>query len=195
MRSKGAQGRIGWMQLIALLAAAGALPCYGQSGGGGAAVPRLYIVSSGPGQVVLAQGGMAQGEQAQGELVRGEIVREIDDPGNGYRWLLMRNDQPPGGPGRMVLIAAHRTVNAGADQRAAGQSGDAVIPPVIRAGERLIVEEHTARVDAVLEARALTPAARGAVFEARLTIGGMVVRAVALGPGRATLEPETGVRP
>ena len=38
-------------------------------------------------------------------------------------------------------------------------------------------------VDAVLEARALRPAAVGAVFEARLAIGGRVVRVVALGPG------------
>jgi hypothetical protein len=67
--------------------------------------------------------------------------------------------------------------------------------PVIRAGDRLIVEEHTALVDAVLEARALTPAAPGSAFDARLTVGGRVVRAVALGPGRAALQLETGARP
>ena len=51
-----------------------------------------------------------------------------------------------------------------------------------------------------LEARAMNAAAAGAVFAARLTIGGKVVRAVALGPGRAVLQaqalqPETGARP
>jgi hypothetical protein len=165
---------------MGLLADVMALSGYGQ------AARRLYMVSSGPGPM-----GLAQGQLGPGEPVQGEIVREIDDPSNGDRWLLVRNDQLPGGPGRMVRIAAHRATG-GAGQLAAGPTADAA-PPVIRSGERLLVEEHTARVDAVLEARALTPAAQGAVFAARLTIGGMVVRVVALGPGRAALQVE--VRP
>jgi hypothetical protein len=67
--------------------------------------------------------------------------------------------------------------------------------PVIRVGDRLIVEEHTAVVDAVLEARALNPAAVGAPLDVRLTIGGNVVRVVALGSGRAALVAEAGMRP
>jgi hypothetical protein len=39
---------------------------------------------------------------------QGEVVREIDDPHTGDRWLLKRNDQAPGGPGRLVLVAARR---------------------------------------------------------------------------------------
>ena len=35
----------------------------------------------------------------------------------------------------------------------------------------------------------------GSALEVRLAIGGRVVRAVALGPGRAAFQPETGVRP
>ena len=68
-------------------------------------------------------------------------------------------------------------------------------PSVIRSGDRLTVEEHTAHVDAVLEARALGAAVVGAVLEARLTIGGSRVRVVALGPGRASMQLETGARP
>jgi flagella basal body P-ring formation protein FlgA len=124
------------------------------------------------------------------------IVREIDDPNTGDYWLLVRNDQIPGGPGRLVLAAAHRNASDGAALPAARLSaGEAEFLPVIRTGDRLIVEEHTARVDAVLEARALNPAAPGAMFDVRLRIGGRVVRAVALGPGRATLHPEAEVRP
>jgi hypothetical protein len=126
--------------------------------------------------------------------MQGEIVREIDDPHTGDRWLLMRNEQAPGGPGRLVLVAAHRSASGGATLRVAGETGEAVFQPVIRAGDRLIVEEHTARVDAVLEARALNPAAAGAALDVRLTIGGNVVRAVALGPGRAALQPGAGAR-
>jgi hypothetical protein len=127
--------------------------------------------------------------------LQGEVVREIDDPNTGDRWLLVRNDQFPGGPGRMVLVAAHRNAPGGAVLQAAGLAGEAQVLPVIRAGDRLIVEEHTARVDAVLEARAMNPAALGAAFDVRLTIGGHVMRAVALGPGHATLQTEAGVRP
>ena len=145
-------------------------------------------------QAMLSAGGLASVETL-GQGVQGEVVREIDDPHTGDRWLLVRNDLPLGGPGRMVLVAAHRIESAGAAGRAAGQSGEAQLIPVIRAGDRLTVEEHTPVVDAMLEARAMNPAAAGSAFNARLTIGGMVVRAVALGPGRAALQPGTGVRP
>jgi flagella basal body P-ring formation protein FlgA len=77
----------------------------------------------------------------------------------------------------------------------AGEAREAEVLPVIRAGDRLIVEEHTARVDVVLEARALNPAAAGSAFDVRLAIGGNRVRAIALGPGRAALQTITGERP
>jgi hypothetical protein len=69
------------------------------------------------------------------------------------------------------------------------------LSPVIRAGERLIVEESTPVVEARLEAVSLGPAAVGSPLDVRLKVGGKVVRAVALGPGRAALRAETGVRP
>jgi hypothetical protein len=141
-------------------------------------------------QVLVSSGGLASVQSPAQE----EIVREIDDPHTGDRWLLMRNSQFPGGPGRLVLAAAHRNA-AGASGRTAGEPGEAQLIPVIHAGDRLIVEEHTAVVDAVLEARALNPAVAGAQLEVRLVIGGNVVRVVALGPGRAALETETGKRP
>jgi hypothetical protein len=125
----------------------------------------------------------------------GGVVREIDDPHTGDRWLLMRNELVPGGPGRLVLVAAHRNASAGAALRAAEQAREAQNLPVIRTGDRLIVEEHTARVDAVLEARALNPAISGTSLDVRLAIGGNVVRVIATGPGRAILQPKTGERP
>ena len=62
---------------------------------------------------------------------------------------------------------------------------------MIHAGDALVVEEHTAVVDARLEAVALAPAAVGAEFSARLKVGGKVVRAGALAAGRAVLAPES----
>jgi hypothetical protein len=151
-------------------------------------------------QVMISSGELVPTETLmQGEYAQGELMREIDDPHTGDRWLLVRDDQFPGGPGRMVLVAAQRIGWDGASQRtgkrAGGQASEAQLIPIIRSGDRLTVEEHTARIDAVLEARALNSAAAGAVFNVRLTIGGRVVRAVALGPGRAVFEPGTGVRP
>jgi hypothetical protein len=150
--------------------------------------------SSGRPRVMVSSGGLlAEGSLGMG-LERGQLVREIDDPHTGDRWLLTRNEEFPGGPGRLVRVAAARRAEGGA-VGPGGALGQAAALPVIRSGDRVIVEEHTAVVDAVLEARALRPAAAGAAFEARLAIGGRVVRVVALGPGRAMLQPETGARP
>ncbi|MGA3371864.1 MAG: hypothetical protein ABSC48_08905 [Terracidiphilus sp.] len=151
-------------------------------------------------QALLSSGGLnafpaAVARPAAGELAQGEILREIDDPQNGDRWLLMRNDQVPGGPGRLVLAASRERAAAPAPLRTA-RSAEQIRPlPVIRAGDRLTVEEHTARVDAILEARALSTVALGSALEVRLAIGGRVVWAVALGPGRAALQPWTEGRP
>jgi hypothetical protein len=129
-----------------------------------------------------------------GSRAQGETVREIDDPHTGARWLLVRDEWHPGGPGRLVLMGLSQEQKKTGTRSRQGTEEEARLGPVIFAGDRLIVEEHTARLDATLEARALSPAAPGAEFDARLTMGGKVVRAVALGPGHAALRPETGVR-
>jgi len=104
-----------------------------------------------------------------------QMIRVIDDSATGNRWLLVKNAADPAGPGQMVPV----------------ERADAGSPahPVIHAGDALVVEEHTAVVDARLEATALASAMAGSGFEARLKIGGKVVRVVALGPGRAELKP------
>jgi hypothetical protein len=144
--------------------------------------------------MVSSGGLLAEGASMQAQ---GQLYREIDDPHTGDRWLLVRSEEFPGGPGRLVRVAARNTSGGASGQsgQIAGQPAEIPAQPVIRAGDRVIVEEHTALVDAVLEARALMPAAVGAVFHARLMIGGQVVRVVALGPGRAALQSVTGARP
>jgi hypothetical protein len=113
-----------------------------------------------------------------------EILREIDDPRNGDRWLLVRDDSHPGGPGLLMLVSGVRPQTR--------QSGPEPIPqpPIIRTGDHVIVEENTAVAEARLEAVAMGPAATGSPLNLRLVIGGSVVRAIAVGPGRATLEQE-----
>ena len=160
-------------------------------------------------QVLLSSGGIgAAGGQANPS---GEVLREIVDPHNGEHWLLLRQNTLPGGPGRLVLVASDRGDGIRKQQAQSTETqvrmrlgthsssqpdlqSTLIAPalPVIRSGDRLTVEEHTAHVDAVLEARALGAAVAGAVLEARLTIGGGVVRVVALGPGRAALAAGDG---
>ena len=130
----------------------------------------------------------------------GEVVREIDDPHTGDRWELMRDAVHPEGPGRMVLVKASgtRLASSGPGDRPLPDARSANRPllgPVIHAGDVLIVEEHTAVVEARLEAVALGPAVHGAVIQARLKIGKKVVRVVAVSAGRAVFAPEEAAEP
>jgi len=154
--------------------------------------------------VVCAQAPTANGPAAQLQLslpepapvqsvTQNEILREIDDAQNGTRWLLVRDGAHQGGPARLVLVAAFDREPDGDFRPRTAETEKA--PIVIRAGDRLIVEEHTARVDAAFEARALAPAVAGAALNVRLTLGGKVMRVVAIGPGSAVLQEETGRRP
>jgi len=130
-------------------------------------------------------------------------VRRISDPHTGMQWILERDLSNQGGPGRMVLEkdeSRHRTT-AAAEQnvgsldasRPRQQPSIASAPIVIRAGDRLVLGEDTPHVETRLEAVALTSAAVGAEFTARLTFQGAIVRAVAFEPGRATLGRALGL--
>lgn len=123
-----------------------------------------------------------------------DVVREISDQATGARWILERDPAAPGGPGRLVRIA---TGEERSPQAANGlsRSETALQPRVIRTGDRVVVEEHTAVMDAQLEGVALSGARSGASLRVRLKVGGKVVSAVALGPGRVAITPLTGARP
>ncbi len=137
--------------------------------------------AQGAGQSVRVAG-MAR--SASPPLPAGQVMRAIADPAAGGRWLLLRDPGHPAGPGVLVYVAGLPGGQAG---RAPAEDA---LRPVIRAGDRVVVEESTAVVEARLEAVALGPALAGAPFAARLALGGHVVRAVALGAGRAALAAE-----
>lgn len=149
------------------IAAALALPVWSQSPTGNPDVPASFRAPS-PAAQPAAQ----------------EVVREIDDPHSGDVWLLTRNSEHAGGPGRLVLAqqqssSRSRTIR---DRKPTAEN-----LPVIRAGDALVVEEHSPVVDARLDAVALEPAAKGGALKARLRIGGNVVRVVAIAHGSAML--------
>ena len=162
--------------------AAAAFAAHGQaarviSAGGTDTVPRALLAPS--------------AYAAQPDQAYGETVREIDDPHTGDRWLLLRDGSHPGGPGRLVLLGS-RGIDARRERPGGSETASAQMPltPVIHAGERLVVEEDTAVVSSRLEAVALGPAAVGAAFVVRLKIGGKLLLAVALAPGRAAYQAE-----
>ena len=121
------------------------------------------------------------------------IAREIDDPSSGDRWLLIRSADHPEGPGHLLPVNRDQPPDFLAIVGHNLLAGALV--PMIRAGDALIVEEHTAVVDARFEAVALGPARPGEAFRVRLKLGGAMVRAVATGPGRAALAPDREPRP
>lgn len=124
------------------------------------------------------RGGLLADESAAGASPRAEI----DDPSSGMRWLLYASAD--GGPGRLVPVSSVAIAEKG---RAATPS---VPVPLIYAGDRIVLEEHTPLVDSRLEAVALGSAAAGGTMRVRLAIGGRVVAAVALARGRALLASE-----
>lgn len=110
-------------------------------------------------------------------------LREIDDPHSGLRWLLVRDATHPGGPGRLVELHGETALDRAPSPAL----------PVIHMGDRVRVEEHTRVADAIFDSVALGPAVKGAPLRLRLRIGGRIVRAIAVAPGRAALTLE--IRP
>jgi hypothetical protein len=129
-----------------------------------------------------------------GHTESARLFREIDDPHSGARWLVVRDAANPGGPGRMELARSARDSDAEGKGTKTQLGGQAKPAPMIRPGERLVVEEHSATAEAYLEAVALETAESGATLAVRLRIGGKVIRAVAVAPGRAALTPVAEVR-
>ncbi len=177
MGGKWGRGAIaGWGWLVAM-------PVVGacaQTPGNAAAVPEPVRVAAATPAVALDP--------------NGEVLRQIEDPSSGDLWLLLRDRSHPAGPGRLVL-ARQRSNTGRAALGGTAQPLFARERPVIRTGDVLTVEEHTAVADTRLEAVALESAAKGGGFKARLQIGGKVVRAIAISPGRADFAPESEVKP
>ena len=126
----------------------------------------------------------------------GEVLRQIDDPAGHGTWLLVRDPVHQAGPGRLIWVARGASPALPAtDTAAAAPVPQEALKPIIFAGDQVVVEEQTAVVDARLAATALNPAPAGASLHVRLEVGGKVVRAIAVAPGRARLAPELEIEP
>ena len=136
--------------------------------------------------VALAAFAAWRGNAQVGVLAAGQdtATRVIDDKATGSHWVLRRNPDHPGGPGRMVQIG-----DRAAEPGKLSVLGAKAVP-VIHAGDRVVVEDTTAVVSARLDGIALGSAPPGGVLMARLTVGGRAVRVIAVAPGRAQLIEE-----
>jgi len=139
--------------------------------------------------------GNAPGQCAQSGEVRAcpggapvYVQREIKDPHSGTRWLIIRNAQHPAGP---ALITAERENTKPGPSSITGNRAPSA---VIHGGDHVVVEEHTPVAESYLDGVALGAAIAGTAFDVRLKIGGKVVRAVAMAPGRAALMPSRGAK-
>jgi hypothetical protein len=141
----------------------------------------LQLLTFSPEVSVWAQAVPARDQNIAAEA---RVFRTIRDPNNGMLWRLERALGNSARPGRMILLN---------DREKSQVNLPAGIQlPVIRSGDRLVIEESSALVEARLEAVALNAAAQGAEFNARLAIGGKVARAMALAPGRAAFATGEG---
>lgn len=124
-------------------------------------------------------------------------LRTTDDLSTGSQWVLTRDPVHPEAPGRWCKSVGKRmgphleTHNGPRDPHMVLGSR----PAVVHSGDRLLVVDHSAVVEARFDAVALNAAIVEGELYARLRFSGKIVRVVALGPGRATLAPEAGVRP
>lgn len=121
--------------------------------------------------------------------VSDRVLREIKDPSSGARWFILHDASHPAGPGRMLPASDFAAAGSGSAS-AANEP-----PDVIHRGDRVVVEEHTDAAESYLESVSLGGAPAGSAFEVRLKIGGKVVRAVAMAPGRAVLMPSRRAQP
>jgi hypothetical protein len=122
------------------------------------------------------------------ELALGAVLKTVEDPSTELQWLLIEDPAHPGGPGQLVSVKS----GAGRAHPPRGVERVAQERPVIRMGDAVQVEEHSAVVDASLQAVALSSAVPGGTLRVRLRIGGRMLKTRALGPGRAVLEPTGG---
>jgi hypothetical protein len=147
--------------------------------------------------IFCATSAWAQGVVGEAQRTGGtNAIRLIRDPHTALHWLLERDPARPGGPGRMILLGEKDSSQMESHGTARQISEINLSTPrqVIRSGDRLVIEEHSAVVEARFECVALGPAIEGQEFRARLAIGGKMVRAVAIAPGLAVFAPDAGRR-
>lgn len=108
-------------------------------------------------------------------------VRLIEDRATHRHWMLFKDSAHPAAPDKFITLAENVTSSLFEKQ------GD----PMIHTGDQVFVVQHTAVADLRIAGRALGMAALGERLSVRLK-GGVILTAIATGPGQATLLAGTG---
>ena len=113
------------------------------------------------------------------------VVSAFDDRSTNLRWLLVEDEDHVSGPGRLLPIQTSRqgSETAGGEAARSKWPGVALVRFLIKAGQQVVVEEHTRALDARFEAVALESALAGSKVKVRLKLGGKTVDAVAEASG------------
>ena len=117
-------------------------------------------------------------------------LAEIDDPHSGVRWQLMRDPSHPGGPGVLTQMLGKGIGNGIREKQGPFRQS-----MVIRAGDRVVIDEDSSVAVIHLEGVAIRSASIGSDILVRLIPGGSLFHAVVLGPGRASLAFVQGLPP
>jgi hypothetical protein len=124
---------------------------------------------------------------------RYRAVRAIEDRGTHQHWLVLEDLSRPTAPALFVQAPGDLSCVPPRPTEA-GSRLTLPVPefslPAIRAGDPIVLFEHTPISDAELEATALKAAAVGQPLTVRLKFGGHIVHAIANAPGRATVSAE-----
>ena len=117
-------------------------------------------------------------------------VAIVKDPFTHVEWVAMRERTHPAGPARMIAIPAGSDAKSVLNDACPGKNkwiGPAAPSRMIRAGDMVTLEQRGSGVRAVLQARALGPAALGGEFRAQLKSTGRILVVLADGPAHARL--------
>ena len=116
-------------------------------------------------------------------------IRVIVDPHTHAQWLVERDSARPFRPARIRLITPAEVCPFTRSGHEAFRPFSSLRAAVIHAGEQVEVIEHTATVEARLEAIALSEAAVGETILVRLKANKRTVRGISLGSGFVALSP------
>lgn len=135
----------------------------------------------------------ADGDRGAPAAAAGQLFRSVDDPALNTRWLLLRNPEHPGAPGRMVEAHSGSTSSAplpgtghgAAKWQPASSQGKA--KEAVLAGEEILLVSESPGSQLALYGRALSAGRAGDAIEVRLDVFQTKVHARLVAPGRAEM--------
>ena len=157
----------------------------------------LLILNTLPCSARSSKSGDPESRQSRGsDFIENRVIADgraqsFADPGTCKRWRYERNGDHPSWPPRLVMVSdevscsSQSNVNPGMKGQKTEWLRHHTI--IVLAGDELAVSDETAALLANLEGVALNNGSPGEVIGVRLRLGGRIMRAQVLAPGRVRL--------